>query len=211
MFVVPALRSGKAYRFMFETAPIVLAVHGLKIVSHWLTETTVELAASRIMRLRLHYERRGWPTRHNKIQVLCQASITNIAQVEEGIVTLTSDTLFSEELDQRVAEELLDPVNALLRQGLVEVRRLMSFEIQYTQAIFTEYIIRPLNQRGMLRRSFRALWTHLENIVTDVSKLLAALQPWTQESTLGARDGFLEQCEDRLQTCDIEGEFAQEE
>ncbi|KAJ4404832.1 hypothetical protein N0V82_010415 [Gnomoniopsis sp. IMI 355080] len=162
------------------------------------------------MRLRLHYERRTWPTRHEKIQLLCQTSITNIGNVEEGIVNLSSFPHESEGLDDEVAEQLLDPTNALLREGLMEVHRLLTLEIQYPQAIIAEYLMMPVNQRGMLYRSLRALRTHIENVATEVTRLLAALAPWTREATFGERNGFIEECEDRLETCEIEGEGARE-
>lgn len=198
ILTVPALRSGPAYRFLFETAPRILRAHRLPILSYWLTETTLEAAASKIMRIRLHYERNAWPERHNRIQALCQTSMEGIASLEGDLANVTASPFEVATIDIVIDTAVSDRIDGLLRQGLMEVRRLVSYEVQHSQSVVAEYFLRPVDERGMLRRSLRVLRTHLQTTATSISDLLSALAPWTRESISMNRNGFVERWEDRL-------------
>lgn len=198
--IVPALRSGEAYRFVVEIAPRILKVHGLPIVLHWLTEVTVEAAASKTLRLRLHYERRTWPPRHDKIQGLCQTCITDIGLVGDGLISVTTNPFQNDTILDIINTEVLDHMERLMRQGLMEIRRLVSYEVQYSQCVVAEYFLKPVNDRGMVRRSLRALRTHLQTTASNIKNLLAVLKTWIVESSARSRDGFIELWQDRLGT-----------
>lgn len=198
--IVPALRSGKAYDFVFNIAPSILRVHSLPILLHWLNEVTTEVAASKTLRQRLHYERRTWPPRHDKVQGLCQTCITDIGLVDGGLVTVTTNPLQVDTILNVINTEVSDHMDRLLRQGLMELRRLVSYEVQYSQCIVAEYFIQPVQHRGIARRSLRALRTHLQATASSIKTLLDALDPWNVESSPPLRNGFVELWKDRLDT-----------
>lgn len=198
--IVPALRSGKAYDFVFTIAPSILRVHSLPILLHWLNEVTAEVAASKILRQRLHYERRTWPSKHDKIQVLCQTCITDIGLVDGGLVNVTTTPFHADTNLTVINTEVVDHMDRLLLQGLMELRRLVSYEVQYSQCIVAEYFIQPVQHRGIARRSLRALRTHLQATASSIKSLLDTLHPWNVESTPPLRNGFVELWKDRLDT-----------
>lgn len=198
--VVPALRSQKAYRFIFETAPAILRVHRVPILLHWLNEVTSEVAASKILRRRLHYERRIWPPRHDRIQSLCQTCIDDIGIVNGGLVNVTTIPFQTDTILDVIDTEVSNHMDRLLRQGLMELRRLVSYEVQYSQCIVAEYFIQPVDHRGVARRSIRILRTHLQTTCSMIKRLLDALEPWTVESSPPLRNGFIDQWKDRLDT-----------
>lgn len=196
--LVPALRSDKAYRFIFKTAPLILQVHQVPILLHWLNEVTYEVAASKILRRRLHYERRTWPPRHDRIQGLCQTCITDIGTVIGGLGNVTTIPFRPDTILQVIDTKVSNHMDRLLRQGLLELRRLVSYEVQYSQCIVAEYFIQPVHHRGVARRSIRTLRTHLRATASMIKRLLDVLDPWTVESLPPLRNGFIEQWKDRL-------------
>lgn len=202
---MPALRSGPAYRFIFETATRILEIQQQHTLLHWLTQTTYEAAASKIMRLGLHYERNTWPQRHTRIQTLCQTSIANIGIIEGGLTNVTTIASIPAPwiptypaVPNYMDVQVLNHMDVLLRQGLLEIQRLTSYEVQYSQSVVAQYFLRPVDERGMLRRSLRILRDHIRTTARHISALLATLRPWMQESRVPARDGFIESWEDRV-------------
>lgn len=200
VYIVPALRGEKAYDFVFNTGPLILRVNRCPILLHWLNEVTAEVASTKILRERLHYERRTWPLKHDRIQGLCQTCITDIGLVDGGLVNVSRYPLQNDTMLGVINTEILDHLDRLLRRGLMEVRRLVSYEVQYSQCIVAEYFLQPVQHRGIARRSLRTLRTHLQATGSSIKNMLDTLDPWNVEFSPPMRNGFVELWKDRLDT-----------
>lgn len=89
---VPAIRSGPAYRFIFEDAHRLLNGFNQNTLSSWLMAVTLDAAGSKILRLRLHYERDTWPRKFGVIQNLCQKGLLDFDAVERGTSLIFAST-----------------------------------------------------------------------------------------------------------------------
>jgi hypothetical protein len=70
-YVAPLIQNKNVYNFLFETAPRVLRVQQQYLLLHWLEQTTWDTGGYKILKLRLHYERKKWPKKFGNIQDLC--------------------------------------------------------------------------------------------------------------------------------------------
>lgn len=139
------------YIFLFETAPDILRARQQYLLLHWLQQMTFNTTSLKIIKLRLHYERRIWPHKYSKIQELCQNITRDLEAIGDSLrrIMLRNSAIDFEQLTTRV--------NNLVRQDLVEVHRLLGYEVRYSQSLATECLIRTVNNPGLLRRSINIL------------------------------------------------------
>ncbi|KAG8170176.1 hypothetical protein KVR01_000921 [Diaporthe batatas] len=108
------------------------------------------------MKLRLHYERRTWPGNFKRIQDLCQ----NIAR-DSGRINTNLQTVISNASAVGV-EGIFQRMNHLLRQDLVELHRLLGYQVRYSQYLAAEALIGTADRPGKLGKSIGILREHLE-------------------------------------------------
>lgn len=157
------------YIFLFETAPDILRAQQQYLLLHWLQRLTFSTASLKIIKLRLHYERRTWPQKYRKVQDLCQNVTRDLGTIGNDLRSILSSTSAVN------FEHLANRVNTLLRQDLVEVHRLLGYEVRYSQCLAAECLIRTVNNPSLLRRSIRILLECLQTTHERASLVLEGL------------------------------------
>lgn len=178
------------YIFLFETAPDILRAQQQYLLLQWLQRITFDTASLKIMKLRLHYERRTWPQKHGKIQELCQNVTRDFETVGSSlrrIVSSSSAVNF---------EQITNQVNTLLRQDLVEIHRLLGYEVRYSQCVATEFLIRTANNPSSLRRSIIILQECLQTTQHRASLVLERLRDMRHNMAADTSSRFSEIAED---------------
>lgn len=193
VFTVPVLRSGPAYRFIMK-AHGVLTLRAPSVVADWLILTTWDAAASKVMRLRLHYERNAWPARYTAIQTLCQTSVADFDLLEAGLASFSAAPLDA----RTMSANIIAHVNNLLRRDILVLQRLVGYETKYVQCVVAEYFIKPVDKRNAIRRSLRVLRDHIRTAVANLGAVMARLANWTVPTSENDRTGFVEQWEDQM-------------
>lgn len=125
---MPALRSGPAWRFIVETATPLLQNHNQDIISHWLIQETNKAAAPKVLRLRLHYERKTWPQKSKIIRNLCQKTASDIDAVHNGLTSFMAEPLLSRDLAEILEPELVQPIVCTFLTDQTEALLVISHE-----------------------------------------------------------------------------------
>lgn len=120
------------------------------------------------MKLRLHYERRTWPEKFDKIQQFCH----NITRESVAIGNSLQSVLSAAAAN---LEQITLRVNTLLRQDLVELHRLLGYEVRYSQCLAAECLISTADNPGLLRKSIGILQEHLQTATQQASNVLLRL------------------------------------
>lgn len=142
------------------------------------------------MKLRLHYERRTWPHKHREIQELCQNITRDLETIGislRRIMSRNSAVNF---------QQLTTGVNNLVRQDLVEVHRLLGYEVRYSQCLATECLTRTVNNPGLLRRSINILRECLQTTHQHASQVLERLRVVKHNMAMDTSSRFPEIAQD---------------
>lgn len=146
------------------------------------------------MKLRLHYERRTWPQNFQRTQDLCQ----NIAR-DSGRISRILQNLISNASVAGV-EGMVQRLNRLLRQDLVELHRLLGYQVRYSQCLAAECLIVTSDKPGLLGRSIGILQTHLQTTSQWTSTVLLRLRDIKKSVDMDPSSRFTEaalECEAR--------------
>lgn len=158
------------YIFLFETAPDILQAQQQYLLLHWLRRITFDTASLKMIKLRLHYERNTWSQKYGKIQDLCQNITRDFETVGNNLqatLSRTSGVNF---------QQIRDRMNTLLQQSLVELHRLLGYEVRYSQCLAAECLIRTVNNPSLLRNSIGILQEYLQNTHQHASVVLDRLR-----------------------------------
>lgn len=157
------------YVFLFETAPNILRAQRQYLLLHWLEQITFDTAGYKIIKLRLHYERRTWPEKFRKIQELCQNITGDSIAIGSSLQSVVSNATTAN------LTQITPRMNTLLRRDLVELHRLLGYEVRYSQYLATECLIRTADNPGLLRKSIGILQEHLQTTTQRASNVLLRL------------------------------------
>lgn len=142
------------------------------------------------MKLRLHYERRTWPRKYRTIQDLCQnvsRELDIIGTRLQGIASSASAVDF---------EQVQNRINTSLRVNLVELHRILGYEVRYSQCLAAECLIRTVDNPGSLHRSMGILREHLRATHQHVDVVLGKLRNLEQNMVADSLCRFTEAAED---------------
>lgn len=157
----------------------------------WLSKTSLDIAGSKIMRLRLHYERRTWDDKYGRIHTLCDKVVRDASEVANNLVIYLSDLPLDDEgqiIDRDEVTRLLDDLH---RQDALELNRLLDYESRYAQCLAAEYFLKDVEDRSLVRRSMHILLRHLQETCDWAGAALASLlDVW---SKMGAGVAFAAQ------------------
>ena len=171
-------------------APDILLAQEQYLLHQWLKQLTFDAASLKIIKLRLHYERRTWPQRFGKIQDLCQKIIRDFQTVWSSLQGIQSNA------SALNLAQITDQINSLLRRDLVELERLLGNEAKYSQCLAAECLIRTADNPSLLRKSIGILRTHLVNTSRDASIALQRLRNLEQNLATDPLSCFTEAAED---------------
>lgn len=158
------------YIFLFETAPDILQAQQQYLILHWLRRITFDTASLKMIKLRLHYERNTWSQKYGKIQDLCQNITEGFKTVGNGLQAILSRTYAVN--FQRIRNRM----STLLQQNLVELHRLLGYEVRYSQCLAAECLIKTVNNPSLLRNSIGILQGYLQNTHQHASVVLDILR-----------------------------------
>lgn len=150
------MKSKDVYIFLFETAPAILRAQRKYLLLHWLESVTWRAAGYKIIKLRLHYERRTWPQNFKRIQDLCQNIAQDSGRINKNLQTIISNASVAG------AEGIAQRLNRLLRQDLVELHRLLGYQVRYSQCLAAECLIETADKPSLLGKSIAFLQKHLQ-------------------------------------------------
>lgn len=119
--------------------------------------------------MRLHYERRTWPQKFERIQGLCENITQNSVTIDSILQSVLSNASTAN------LEQTTRRINTLLRQDLVELHRLLGYEVRYSQCLAAECLIRTADNPGLLRNSIGILQEYLQTTSQQVSNVLLSL------------------------------------
>ena len=173
----------------FNTAISILRVQNQNLILAWLSKTGLEIAGAKIMRLRLHYERKTWDDKYNGIQGLCQKISGDIQIARNTIQSFTSGT--------PMGNDAVTQLNALFRRDLPELHRLVDYEGRYAQNIAAEYFLKDLDDHRLVRRSMHILLGHLQQTLGQLGSVLLAMgDVWGDMGSSASFTKLVEDCED---------------
>lgn len=170
----------------FATASSILVKQKQTLIEAWLYRTSLEMIGGKMMRLRLHYERKTWDEKYSGILRLCRAIQDDIQTARENV---------QNQLSGRPTTN--DPgthLNNLIRQDIPQLHRLMDHESRYSQIIAAEYFLKDLDDRNLVRRSMHALLVHLQTIYPRVDAVQREMLGLL--SDMGDSPAFTQQVED---------------
>ncbi|KAG8170027.1 hypothetical protein KVR01_000772 [Diaporthe batatas] len=170
----------------FATAGKILMNQNQHLIQSWLHRTCFDMVGAKVMRLRLHYERKTWEDKYDGIMTKCiqvrnesYSARRNIANEVAGLPT---------------GNDPHTHLNNLIRQEIPELHRLMDHESRYCQAIAAEYFLKDLDGRNLVRRSMHALLRHLQTILSHFDDALQEI--FLLQSDMGDRPGFTERADE---------------
>lgn len=157
------------------------------LLLHWLEETTWSTAGLKILKLRLHYERRTWDQKFGRIHDLCE-KITQDSEINrtilQGVLSNTSSATAG------IVGRVTGRINILLRRDLVELHRLLGYEVKYSQCLASECLIRTADNPGLLRRSIGILQGHLQTTSQQAGTVVERLRNMEQNLRTDALSRF---------------------
>lgn len=171
-----------------------MRAQGQYLLLHWLEQITWGTAGLKILKLRLHYERRTWPQKFGKVHNLCQKITHESDESRSSLQGVLSNSATAVSMEQ-----LTGRINNLLRQDLVELHRLLGYEVRYSQCLAAECLIRTADNPGLLRRSIGILQDHLQTTSQQADTVLSRLRNIEQDLRSDTRSRFTEaakECQD---------------
>lgn len=147
-------------------------------------------ASLKIMKLRLHYERRTWPQKYKKIHDLCDSITQDLERSGNGLQAFLSNTPLER------LEQFTTRIYTLLRRDLAELHRLLGYEVRYSQCVAAECLIRTADNPNLLRRSISILQDHLQATHQRVSVVLERLADMKQSLARDTSSRFTEAAEE---------------
>ena len=155
------------------TAPNILQRQNQRLISAWLSQVSLEMAGSKIMRLRLHYERKTWDDKYGAIRNSCQKIIQDFAAASNSLQNYLSNA----DDGSGVVDlyQVMSQLHTLFRQDLLELHRLVDYESRYSQCVTAEYFLKDLDDRWLVRRSMHVLLGHLQATCGQVGGILQAM------------------------------------
>lgn len=157
----------------------------------WLSKVSLDIAGSKIMRLRLHYERRTWDDKYGRIHTLCDQVVRDASSTANSLVIYLSDLPLDDEGQIVDRDEVTRMLDDLLRQDALELNRLLDYESRYAQCLAAEYFLKDVEDRSLVRRSMHILLRHLQETCDWAGAALASLlDVW---SKMGAGVAFAAQ------------------
>lgn len=117
----------------------------------------MDMAAGKIMRLRLHYERKTWDEKYLDIVLKCK-------MIQKDTQT-AGENVRNEIAGMPTGNDPHTHLNNLIRQDIPGLHRLLDYESRYSQGIAAEYFLKDVDDRDLVRRSMHALLVHLQTII----------------------------------------------
>ncbi|KAG6362747.1 hypothetical protein INS49_007840 [Diaporthe citri] len=174
-FLTSVIRSRAALSFIVNYAMPRLHEHRQISILHYLALLTRDVATAKLMRNRLHYEKRTWPNRLRAIRDLRDKSTESFNTAWDGCIEVLQRPLAPSTVDD--LDEFIMKVQELLA-NLTELNRLLGIEVQYSQALAAQYILKtPEARRKIHRRYMRFLrenMVHMRNSIAYVVETIAS-------------------------------------
>lgn len=188
---VPLVGTKSVVQFLMVTAPNILQRQNQQLISAWLSRVSMEVARARLMRLRLHYERKTWGDKYRAIRDLCRKTVEDLKAARTSLQNYNSNT----DDGSGVVDfyHIASQLDTLFRQDLQEIHRLVDYESRYSQCVAAEYFLKDLDDRRLVRRSMHALLGHLRDMGIEVHGVLHAMADVWREMGASADAAFEEQ------------------
>lgn len=193
---MPLIGNKAVVTFLFVTAPSILQAQNQRLILCWLSKVSLDIAGSKIMRLRLHYERKTWDDKYGEIRNLCQNIIQNFTTASSDLQKYLSDTPEDDDGDVVDLYYIRSQLDVLLRQDLLELHRLIDYEGRYSQCVAAEYFLKDLDDRRLVRRSMHILLGHLQTTCDQVAAILQCMvEIWQSLAADAAFTDHVQECE----------------
>lgn len=192
---MPLVGNKAVVTFLFVTAPSILQAQNQRLILAWLSKVSLDIAGSKIMRLRLHYERKTWDDKYGGIRNLCQNIIQKFTAASSNLQEYLSDTAEDDDnvVDSYYVQSQLDD---LLQKDLLELHRLIDYEGRYSQCVTAEYFLKDLDDRRLVRRSMHILLGHLQTTCDQVAAILQSmLEIWQSMAADPLFNEQVQECE----------------